>query len=95
MTIRELETQRLELHQANQWADQAQREKTNLCGESDMRDILFRETRARNCQEIEELRRICCKETDRARRVRIDELSLQQERNPTAVSQLVTQIQVL
>ena len=42
-----------------------------------MRDILFRETRARNCQEIEELRRICCKETDRARQLRIDELSLQ------------------
>ena len=79
-TNRELETQRLELHQANQWADQAQREKINLSGESDMRDILFRETRARNCQEIEELRRICCEETDRARQLRIDELSLQQER---------------
>ena len=51
-TNRELETQRLELHQANQWADQAQREKINLSGESDMRDILFRETRARNCQEL-------------------------------------------
>ena len=29
---RELESQRLELYQANQWADQAQREKINLCG---------------------------------------------------------------
>ena len=27
-----------------------------------------------NCQEIEELRRICCEETDRARQARIDEL---------------------
>ena len=32
-TNRELESQRLELYQANQWADQAQREKINLCGE--------------------------------------------------------------
>ena len=30
---RELESERLELYQANQWADQAQREKINLCGE--------------------------------------------------------------
>ena len=31
---------------------------------------------AKDCQEIEELRRICCKETDRARQARIDELSV-------------------
>ena len=30
-TNRELESQRLELYQANQWADQAQREKNKLC----------------------------------------------------------------
>ena len=41
---------------------------------------------------FEELRRICCEETDRARHLRIDVLSMQQERNPTAVSQLLTQI---
>ena len=34
-------------------------------------------------------------ERDRARQLRIDILSMQQERNPTAVSQLVTQIQDL
>ena len=44
---------------------------------------------------IEELRRICCEETDRARQLRIDEMSLQQERNPTTVSQLLTQSQDL
>ena len=32
-TNRELESQRLELNQANQWADQGQREKINLFGE--------------------------------------------------------------
>ena len=35
------------------------------------------------------------KETDRARQLRIDELSLQQERNPTTESRLLTQIQDL
>ena len=54
-TNRELETQRLEQYQANQWADQAQREKINLCGELEMRNRLFQESRARNCQEIDEL----------------------------------------
>ena len=60
-----------------------------------MRSRLLNESRARGCQEIEELRRICCEATDRARQLRIDELSLQQERNPTTVSQLLTQIQDL
>ena len=66
-THRELESQRLQLHQANQWADQAQREKISSCGELDMRNRLFNESRTRSCQEIQELRRICCEETDRAR----------------------------
>ena len=60
-----------------------------------MRNRIFQESHARNCKEIEELRRICCKKTDRARQARIDELSMQQERNPTTVSQLLTQIQDL
>ena len=58
-----------------------------------MRNRLCRENQAKDCQEIEELRRICCEETDRARQLRIDELSMQEERNPTTVSQLLTQIQ--
>ena len=56
-TIRELESQRLELYQANQWADQDQREKINLCGEFEMKNRLFQVNRARNCQDIEDLRR--------------------------------------
>ena len=35
---------------------------------------------------------MCCEETDRARQPRIDEFSVQQERNLSAVSQLLTQI---
>ena len=38
---RELESQRLQLHQANQWTDQAQREKINLCGELEMSSRLL------------------------------------------------------
>ena len=35
-----------------------------------MRNIILQENRARYCQEIQELRRICCEETDRARQLR-------------------------
>ena len=48
-----------------------------------------------DCQEIEEYRRVCCEETDRARQKKIDELSMQQERTPSTVSQPLTQIQDL
>ena len=74
-TNRELESQRLELHQADQWADQAQREKISLFGELDMRNRIFHENR-QTYPEIEELRRTCCKEIDRARQLRTDELIL-------------------
>ena len=96
-TNRQLESQRLELYQANQWADQAQREQICLFEELDigMGNRIFQEDHAKDCQEIEELRRICCEEAEQARQIRIDELSLQQERNPSNVSQLLTQIQDL
>ena len=89
----EFESQRLQLQQANQWADQAQRDKISLYGELEIRSGLFRENQAKDCQEIEQMRRICCEETDRARQV--DELSVHQERNPMSVSQLLTQFQDL
>ena len=60
-----------------------------------MKSGLFREHQAKYCQEIEELRRICCEEIDRARQAKHDELSMYQESNPTTVSQLLTQIQDL
>ena len=91
----EFESQRLQLHQANQWADQAQRDKISLCGEMEMRNGLFRENQRKACQEIEELRRLCCEETDLARQAGIDELSMHQKKNPTTVTQLLTQIQDL
>ena len=82
-------------NRANQWADQARRNEISLCGDLEMRNGLFRENQAKDCQEIEELRRICCEETHRARQARIDELSMHQEKNRLNVSQALTQIQDL
>ena len=73
-------------NQANQWVDQDKNNKISSYGELEMRNRLFRENQAKDCQEIEELRRICCEETDRAGQARIDELSMHQERNPTTVN---------
>ena len=91
----EFESQRFQLHQASRWSDQAQRDKISLYGELELRNRLFQEDHARDCQESEELRRICCEEANRARQARIDELSTHQERNPTTVTQLLTLIQEL
>ena len=61
---RELESQRLELYQANQWAAQGIREKINLSWELEMKTDY--------AKEIEELRWICCEDTDQARQKRSD-----------------------
>ena len=87
-------SQRFQLHQANRRADQAQRDQISLYEELEVRNRLFRENQARDCQENEELRRICREETDRARQARIDELSVHQKRNPTTVSQLLAQFRM-
>ena len=44
----------------------------SLFGELEKRRRLFRENHAKDCQAIEELRRVCCEETDRARQAWID-----------------------
>ena len=61
----------------------------------ELRSRFFQEDHATDCQEIEELRSVCCEEADRARQARGDKLSSQQERNPTAVSQVIAQIREL
>ena len=91
----EFESQRFQLYQASRWADQARRDKMNLYGELELRNRLSQENHARDCQEIEELRTICCEESHRARQAKIDELSVHQERNATTTSQLLTQMQEL
>ena len=84
-----------QLPEASRWADQARRNENSLYGELEFKNRLFQENHAGDCQEIAELRRICCEESRRARQARNDELSLHQERNPTTVSQLLTQIREL
>ena len=49
----------------------------------------------RIAKKIEESRRICCDETDHARQGRIEELSMQQQRNLTIVCQMMAQIRDL
>ena len=49
----------------------------------------------RTSDEIEELRRICHEETNQVRKLKIEELSPRQERDPDTVSQLLAQIQGL
>ena len=49
-------------------------EKISSYGELETRNRLFQENHATDCQEIEDLRRTCGEETDRARQARIDEL---------------------
>ena len=44
---------------------------------------------------MKELRRTCCEEIEQTRRAKSEELSMQQERNPTTVSQLLAQIRDL
>ena len=91
----EIESQRCRLNQASKWADHAQRQKISLYGELELRSRLFQENHARDGREIEELRRICCEEIEQTRKARSEELSVQQRRNPTTVSQVMAQIQYL
>ena len=53
----EFESFRFQLHHASRY--QAQRDKIILYGELELRNRLLQESRARNCQEVEELRSIC------------------------------------
>ena len=47
-----------------------------------------------DCQEIEELRIICCEQTDQARKQDL-KLSMQQQRNPTTESEVMAQTRKL
>ena len=60
-----------------------------------MTNKAFQEDSARSWQEIEDLRKICCTEAERARQLRMDELSTQEEESRSAVNPLVLQIQEL
>ena len=54
------ETQRLQLLQANKW-DNARSERISLCGELEMRNKLFQESRTKDRQAIEECEGVAVK----------------------------------
>ena len=56
---RELESQRRQLLESNQWADEAQRERIHLCNELEMKNRLHQKCYARCCREIKELKKRC------------------------------------
>ena len=55
----------------------------------------LQENRVKRYQGVEELKRICCTESERARQLRIDELSTQEEESKSTVNQFMVQIQHL
>ena len=71
-----LNHKRSELHHANQWACQAQMESRRIFEEFTTKSRLYQENHASDCMEIEELRRICHEETERARQLRTGESAL-------------------
>ena len=88
MSNRQLESQQMELFQANQWANQAQMANRRRFEELMMKSRLYRESHAQDCFEIEELRIICREETERARQL-TDELDAQKKDEPSTVNQLL------
>ena len=85
---RELEPQRWQLLEANQWAHQAQRERIHLCSELKMKNRLHQESYARSCQKIEELKRSCYQEEHTEKQQRLEESSVQHDQESRTVSLL-------
>ena len=92
-THHKLEFQRMDVLQATQWADQTQRVKINLCGESEIGNRLHHESQVRTSQELEEKQRVCYEEVNQVRKLKIEVLSRRQEIYPSFVSRLSEQIQ--
>ena len=71
-----------------------QKENIRLFGELNMKNRIYQEHHATDCQEIQESRRICCKQADRVRQFRIYELSMYQIVNPSSVNQCILWIEL-
>ena len=79
-THQQLESQKKELLQASQWADQAQRERMNLCGETEMRNRLRHESQLKTNHQIEELRKFGHEEAKKIRRLQREDSSVANSR---------------
>ena len=60
-----------------------------------MRNRLFLQSRARDCQEIRELRRFCYEEADKTIQSTFEEFLMNQQRSPCVVIQDMSEIQEL
>ena len=70
-----------QLMMANQWADQAQRERMHLCSDLEMKNRLHQKCYARSCQEMEELKRRCYQEENAAKQRKLEEFTAHHVQN--------------
>ena len=81
--------------EANQWAEQAQRERIHLCSELEMMNRPHQECYARSCQEMEKLKRPCYKEENEVTQQKMHEYSVQHGQESRTVSLLRDQVRKL
>ena len=92
---RKLDSQKQQLLMANHWADEAQRERIQLCSELGTKSHLHKECYARVCQEIEELKRRCNHEENAAKERKLEEFVAQQDQESRTVNLLRDQVRRL
>ena len=92
---RELESQRQQSLKANQWADQAQRQRIHLYSELEVKNRLHQECYARSCQEIEELKRRCYKDEHEVTQQKMNEYTMQHDQESRTMSLLRDQVRKL
>ena len=92
---REIESQRRQLLEANQWADQAQGQRIHMWSRLVMKDHLHKECYARSCREFEELKRRCCQEENEVTQQKMHEYSTQHDQESRTVSLLRDQVRKL
>ena len=73
----------------------SRREKDWQCTELERRERVLQEDCVGNLQEMEEFKKLCCTEAERAKQLRIDERSVQDKESQSTVNQRAVQIQEL
>ena len=83
----------MELYQTNHWDSQGKIEKWRMFEQAAMKSRLYQANHAKDCIEIQELRRICFEETERVRQLRADDFYAQKKEELPTMNHLVSQIQ--
>ena len=91
----EFESQRLQPQQANKWADQAQERQHKLVRRIGNEDQTLLRKASKRLPRNSRMEKNFLRRNRWSKTSKIDELSMHQERNPTTVSQQLTQIQDL